>query len=381
MDTGYYRVNNKLFSDKIEAILFANSTLADITWHFHDEIFNSLNWTIEPSLELRTLYKLRASQLREKYDYIVAMASGGADSTNMIYSFLHNNISLDEIVIGAPLSGLRDWTPKHDIVAPENTISETKLTQLPLMNTISSLYPNVKITLNDYFEDMLTYKTDDWLYKSSDFIHPTTVARFSLEKFKHIKDIAENGKKICVLYGIDKPFLYLKDNHIGVFISDLTVNTQRPAFNLQYPNVSNELFYYTPDLPELLIKQAHVVAKWIHLKENIHIKSLLPVATGPTKDNTKNLILYQRSIIPCIYPGTVMPVFQSFKPTKPFMAEHDYWFYKHHSNTKVYQMIESDMHLFLSNINVKYLRANKSGFVNYVKSWKIGEAINFSSAS
>jgi hypothetical protein len=107
----------------------------------------------------------------------------------------------------------------------------------------------------------------------------------------------------------------------------------------------------------------------------------LPVATGPTKDNTKNLILYQRSIIPCIYPSTVTPVFQSFKPTKPFMAEHDYWFYKHHSNTKVYQMIESDMHLFLSNINVKYLRANKSGFVNYVKSWKIGEAINFSSAS
>ena len=36
---GIYSVNNKIYTDKIEAILEANKTNADITWNFHNDEF------------------------------------------------------------------------------------------------------------------------------------------------------------------------------------------------------------------------------------------------------------------------------------------------------------------------------------------------------
>ena len=65
---GIYSVNNKIYTDKIEAILEANKTNADITWNFHNDEFKKINWTTEPELTLSDLYKLRAQQIRDSYD-------------------------------------------------------------------------------------------------------------------------------------------------------------------------------------------------------------------------------------------------------------------------------------------------------------------------
>jgi hypothetical protein len=34
---GYYKVNDSIFFNRLQAILFANETLADITWNFKDK--------------------------------------------------------------------------------------------------------------------------------------------------------------------------------------------------------------------------------------------------------------------------------------------------------------------------------------------------------
>ena len=67
-------------------------------WDFNESVFSSYDWTVEPNESIADLYRQRAQQLRDKYDYIVLMFSGGADSTTVLRSFLDNDIKLDEAV-------------------------------------------------------------------------------------------------------------------------------------------------------------------------------------------------------------------------------------------------------------------------------------------
>jgi len=148
---GSYTVNQKVFFDKIEAIMEAQKTLADITWDFHQSQFRKVDWTIEPKLSLPELYKLRAQQIRDQYDYIVIMFSGGADSTNVLYSFLDNNIRVDEIVASIPTSGLRDFKESTNAESSNNA-SEWMLTTMPALQKVVTHYPDVKISINDFFK-------------------------------------------------------------------------------------------------------------------------------------------------------------------------------------------------------------------------------------
>jgi len=376
----YYTVQDKIFKDKIEAILYANEKKSDINWYFNDAVLNSVNWSHEPTTSLDEFYKLRAQQIRDKYDYVLIMYSGGADSNNVIWSFLNNGIKVDEIVASAPLSGLNNYQFNNKDISAVNTISETEYAQIPGLKEISDKFPNIKITLNDYFEDMINYKTDEWLYRSSDFIHPTTVARYSLEKFKHLNDLAESGKSLGIVYGIDKPNLcYTVLNSIHLIISDLTVNVPRPAFTKNYTNVTNVLFYYTPDMPLMLVKQAHTVARWFYQTENISKQNLIANQRFPLEWTANRLrhSIYERTIIPIIYPNTHRTVFQGNKTTSMFLADMDDWFYKLHKNTRTHEMIVSDFNLFIKNIDKKYLQKNNEGFISFTKSFKIGYTNDF----
>lgn len=382
---GYYIVNGVKYFDKIQAILEANKTLADIEWNFHEEKLRSIKWYIEPPLPLTTYYKLRAEQIRNEYDYVVIMFSGGADSRNVINSFLNNGVKIDEIVSSIPETGLNNYQPNSQNLDAENAASEWELSVYPFLKNISNFYPNIKITSNDLFKNILDYKTDEWLYQSSDWIHPSTVARYKLENLKHIKNLAEQGKKIGIIYGIDKPFLtYENNNWLASTIYDLTVNVATKPFDNDYSNVDVVLFYYTADLPELMVKQAHVLARWLNLPQNKNIQKLIAdnrPENRASMNYTSNRIRgshYQKAIIPCIYPETNMQgVFQAHKSPHNFMASLDGWFYDLHKNTKIYQMIDSDFRLFYKNINEKYLNSDKTGFMMFKHIFGLGKIERF----
>ena len=261
---GYYKVNNKFFNDKIEAILEANTNLADVEWNFHQEVYGQINWLVEPDLTLDDYYRMRAQQIREQFEYVVILCSGGGDSTNVAYSFLRNGIKVDEIIASAPLSGLSRWQHQNRDNSADNTMSETYYAQLPLVKDLAAEFPDVKITINDYFETMLNFKTDDWLFRSGEWIHPSSGARYNLERLTHLRNMAEAGKKIAIVYGIDKPMLIFdREDNIRLAMADRTVNVQRPAFEKNYPNVQNVLFYFSPEMPLMQVKQAHALAKWL----------------------------------------------------------------------------------------------------------------------
>jgi hypothetical protein len=387
-NVGFYTVGQQTFINKTSAIYEANKTKADIDWYFHDDILNALNWTTEPETSLNEFYRQRAQQLRNKYDYLVLFFSGGADSTNMVYSFLKNGIYVDEVVAGAPVSGLNNWKDTTSTDAA-NTISETRLAQLPGLKKISEEYPAVKVTVHDYFQDMIEYKTDEWLWKSGSYIHPTFAARYSLERdeYKHLRVLADSGKSIGLVYGLDKPCLAEHKEEFYLVIKDLVVCNGFQS--LDHPMATVELFYYNADVPQMMIKQSHVAARYILRPENVLYYNNLYYNTkypnGPVKydsDPDYHHGIYERGIVPAIYPMLENQVFQANKPTQSFFAQHDAWFHELHKNTTTWQMLTSDFNMFVNGIDKKYFffRNNKTipqGFAGHVKYFKIGHINKF----
>ena len=380
---GSYSVNNKVYTDKIEAILEANRSNADITWDFHQNQFKKIDWTIEPTLTLQELYKIRAQQIRDEYDYIVVMFSGGADSTNVLHSFLSNNIPVDEIVAGIPLSGLRDFKASYDQNA-NNNASEWFLTATPYLQNIAQQHPNIKISINDFFKTMLDFKSDEWVYKSADHVHPTTSARYQLDQLTHLRQLADQGKSIAIIYGIEKPSLSIWQGKVISTIWDSAINVPRQPFEIFYPNVDIVLFYTTPSMPEIVVKQSHDVMKLIYrVPQFKHIQETI---FNDTWDDNRKLAfshgVYQRAIVPIIYPEIDMShSFQALKSKNYFMADHDYWLYDLHKNTRLNEMFASDFKIFFKSIHSKYYRENMNktgvGFKGYSNHYYIGNLEKF----
>lgn len=379
---GHYSVGAATFKNKLAAIAEANKTLADVQWHFNDEAFNRADWTKEPDTSLPDLYRIRAQQIREAYDYVIVMFSGGADSVNMLYSFLDNGIRVDEVIAGAPLSGLKNWEIDKKDKSASNMISETWLAQLPRLNEVVKNHPGLKVTMHDYFEDMLGL-TDEWIYnQTGHWIHYSSTARHSLEKFTHLKNLAEQGKRIGVVYGIDKPQLCRGESgSIYSVVFDSTVNIVTPHFKARYPNVDSVLFYYSADLPELMIKQAHQVCRVMFSGHSQQARNNL---WDRSKDDAFNLNPnrisgWERAISSIIYGSVVNThgmLWQASKQQLGFKGgfEIDGWMYKLHSTSRIVELVESELKRFVKPLHRKYMASDDvmNGFVRYSKYWKIG---------
>ena len=87
---GCYRVGDLKFYSKLEAIEMHTRTGIHPHWDFNEAVFSSYDWTVEPEENILELYRQRAQQLRDKYDYIILIYSGGADSETILQSFIYS---------------------------------------------------------------------------------------------------------------------------------------------------------------------------------------------------------------------------------------------------------------------------------------------------
>jgi hypothetical protein len=123
---GYYLVDNEIYYSKYQTLLTASKHNKQVKWFFNEDVFIKFPWNVEPEESLDDLYRQRAQDLRDQYDYIRIEASGGSDSTNVIFSFLLNNIHLDEIwatsipADASSLAGVVLWYNNHTMKQPVN---------------------------------------------------------------------------------------------------------------------------------------------------------------------------------------------------------------------------------------------------------------------
>ena len=84
MSVGYYTVGNTKFFSKTAALIEATKTNVFPQWHFGNAEFASVDVATTSQVGLPELYRLRAIQLREKYDYLILNFSGGSDSCTVL---------------------------------------------------------------------------------------------------------------------------------------------------------------------------------------------------------------------------------------------------------------------------------------------------------
>jgi len=378
---GYYTVGDNIHYNKIQALIDGTKTNQFPIWNFNNDIFGKQSWEQEPETDLRSLYRMRAQQLRDKYDYIRVESSGGGDSTQVIFNFLLNGIHLDEIIFRYPKTGSESIPITANDYRVENTLAESEFAAKPLLNWVSTNYPNVKITIHDYSADMLNNEDQDesWVNSSREFLQPGHATKFP--NYQTIEQLrtANTGKSICVLYGIDKPKMCIRDGEWYLYFMDFQANYANPDVG-EYDNITNEYFYWTPDFPEICLKQAHIIRNWFNMPENRHLQFLTRWPNHSVSQRTA----YESLIKPLIYFDYDPLTFQVSKPGNNFYSGMDYWFYKNYKDHKLYHVWQAGISFVEKNIDPKFFNKEFDkavGFVGFLSPfYKIGPALTESSS-
>lgn len=372
---GYYTVGENTYFSKVQALLDSTQSGNFPHWNFNNEIFGQLNWLAEPETDLRELYRLRAQQLRDRYDYIRIEASGGGDSTTAIFSFLLNDIHLDEVVFRYPKSADKGLTGDPYNTKAENTLSEFDFAAKPLLDWVKTNYPKVKITLHDYSENIVDKAIDEtWVLQGKDYFQLAHVFKHDPLGYIEHKRYADSGKNICVLYGIDKPKMCIKDNKWYVYFMDLQANHANSVVE-EYSNITNEYFYWTPDFPEIINKQAHLIKNWFNQPQNSYLQYLIRWPNHNIAQRTT----YEHLVKPLIYPDYDPLTFQTSKPTNSFYNEMDHWFYANFQETESFQVQQAGLQLLVDKIDNKFFNMSTgkpTGFTGFLSPFYcLGDAV------
>ncbi len=326
---GWYEIGGEIYWDKASALLEGtkrNLRYKDLHWNFNDDVFGKFNWSEEPEGDIRNYYCLRAKQLREKYDYLILNLSGGSDSTTILYSFIQENLHLDEVVIRYAKEGTKNFKPDNKNFNASNEFSEFEYAGKPLLEWLSVHSPRTKITIHDFSQEILDSNLswdENFIYWTGDYVTPGCIVRYNhFSNLDHLKTF-DKGKRIGIIFGVDKPRLILEDDSLYVRFVDRPVHIALPAtVNNGFSNLNVELFFWSPELPSLISKQAHLIKKWFELSYNkMHSYMLDP----NWQINPMNRTIYEAFIKGIIYPDYDLRTFQTNKPMKAVYQEWDYW--------------------------------------------------------
>jgi hypothetical protein len=350
---GYYITDTgiKTFS-KYEAYIMAGKDWTKFKFIFNDHIYDQYDWTIEPEEDIYELYRQRAIQLREKYDYLVLMYSGGIDSTTIFNTFLDHGIKLDEAC---------SFTTT-DLDVKTNTLNQEVFNRaVPYFESVNASLTGTKFRHIEIGRSLVDQWDDEFHYEN--FHHYANGSQWwaltRSHKFKSlIKDhltLSEQGKKICYIWGFDKPTILRYKTGYAVAFPDLAVDlnskqyVNRVLLKEKFANFYDEGFYITGDFPKISIKQGHMLVKLLKTMpeddSRLKFRWELP-HTGPfvTHHQTDQIgwdggfiykFLDKRSVDGCIYPKENINSFGMDKVGGSLIfSKRDNWFNKSDDKNK-----------------------------------------------
>jgi len=361
---GFYTIGDIKTYSKLEAIELHNRSGIFPEWNFNNHVFGLTDWFHEPLEDLFEMYKQRCRQIREAYDYCVLFYSGGSDSDNMLRAWLESGCKIDEIATIKTISNNQiisdftyDWALEIDLVV-EPVIRQLKQQGLDfkyrVIDSVSQTVNFIERTNVDYF-----------YFANHSFSPNNTMKSVFRENIKDYKDLIDKGKKLCFIWGSEKPQIEYKPDTQSWHISFLDIfdNCVGPYVQSKYnQGWYDELFYWTPDYPEMVVKQAHAVKNFI---ERVEDKKFYQKNQSPYGYNKKlKMFLTADSCKLAIYPkwdsNTFVarkPYFGGVRPGYGYLAysERDRWFFS--SSQDLVQKYESHFLHILNQIK-RYKRYN-----------------------
>lgn len=282
---GYYTVGSYKTYSKVEALEYHAQNKHAVQWHYNPEVYNNFDWTVEPPGSLDNWYRARALQIREQYDYLVIWYSGGADSDNILNTFVKNNIFIDEIA-----SYKTDDVDRQD----SSTNNEIRKTAVPKAQQLIETNPTYKNTvhrvvdISKLMEQVMQLHDNKWdfFYKVNQYYSLNSLARTQIrETVPAYRELIESGKKVCFVWGVEKPGVSKKGNKYYIHFRDgqdhaVTAYAQMLNRAWEY----DEFFYWAPDMPELPAKQGHVLKKYLDLIGDADVDGIHVLSGKPYED-------------------------------------------------------------------------------------------------
>jgi hypothetical protein len=261
---GYFSVGNQNLYSKLDAINLSISTGEKVQWHFNDEVFSKQGWTMEPEKDIRTMYRERAQAIRDRFDYVVVMFSGGSDSTTVLDSFIDNGILVDEVF-------MHQWIKYQPEGVDSYLNTEITYSALPYLKRKLPTAWNTRVRLYDPSDYALACLNDDDFVESSwrgmNNVH--NLQQISLHhnienRFPEYLRLREQGKRIVFVWGEAKPHIDYdleKNKHYFWFQDHYAQAPQPRDQELNDSFCQHEHFFNDPLHPEIKVKQAHLVLK------------------------------------------------------------------------------------------------------------------------
>jgi len=336
---GFYSVGQFKTHSKIEAIEMEKILGVKSEWNFNNEVFSKFDWTVEPEIDVWSLYKLRAQQIRNEYDYVVLFYSGGSDSQNMLDAWIAADCKIDEIATFWDYDGSKD---RHSFFN-----AETTMVVMPKVEKLKNQGLNFKFRLIDSSKfgiDNISNYQDDYQYMFSHFLSITTSSRAVVrDKITDYQNIINSGKKLCFVWAAEKPTVGYDGitYHVSLYDSGCAPYINSHVLKNYSNGWYDELFYWTPDLPLLPIKQAHIVKNF--MKNNTEIdfsKSYYKFGLLVGYHKILKQFIPVTEINNVLYPTWKSNTFSVGKVSSSIFSEKDMWFHTGNiEETKIYRSI------------------------------------------
>lgn len=329
MNIHFYDDASNVYANHIDAIKSGKQC----NLYYEDAFYDTVTWKIEPSFTLKQLYKLRAEEIRAKYEYVILFLSGGVDSRNVFESFYLNNIHIDEIVcVGA-------FSQDSFRGSAENNNDEIFVNASSLLNEVH--LPYTKITYIDYTKlftqpydfEIIKKFGNEWAYQLSYFKSFHLFFWYEIQKHLSI----DNSKKTCYIMGVAKTLLGKDNDKIFVHFSERDVTDFASCYSMN--NLKRENFYFAPTQigAEIVKKQAY------------RMLNLLELHTNKTEFWNQYFTLYDQTIYDLKYPL----VKKTRKTGCAFLSHRDTYMQKH-TNSEIYQIWYTGLQKLSSDIGLNY---------------------------
>lgn len=326
---GYYTVgpNFKTYS-KLLAIEEMRRTGIHLEWHFNEPQYQAHDWHQEPQESIEELYRQRAQEIRDKYDYVVLWYSGGPDSWNILNTFIKNNIRIDEIANFC--SWEADHGNKHSYFNEEIFV-----TAIPKVQKILEQHPYIKHRLVDLSPMMqdIYLRSDvklEYIYNIKGIASANSLTRSFLRDYiDDYRNIIDSGRRMCFVWGTEKPRVTTINNRYHAMFLDIFSETNIRIQSLADQGYFDEWFYWAPSTAALVSKQCHILKR--ALETGVPGDALM-TSVQEQFHCPKNKIngQYLRNDIyhTLIYPGWDVTTLIQPKPVNALLSERDDWFWK-----------------------------------------------------
>jgi len=326
---GVYHVGTLEFVNKADALLYATSTGQLVRWNFNEDVFSSIDWHTPIETPLLELYRQRAQQLRDTYDFLSLYFSGGVDSTNVLMSFIDNNIPLDEIVMYRPVRLVNKANTLD--TSDTNIWSEIEFAAVPYLkkyvkdHKIKIRFLDMDVALEEFFQNPKLYEHFSVLPQYSS----RQVAKIAMSLTDKIwNSLYQRGVKVAHIKGADKPFIYFQNGTYHSSFCDDSVHIMNFAndnFSKDHGHLVNhqihENFYWTASLPQITIKQCQMVKKYIQ-DHNAFDKFFLHGSDARADDLEINKVIYPNHVM------EIRSLFAVKKSPRGLKQGTDVWFFQ-----------------------------------------------------